>query len=134
MPKSSATQTKFLYDVYPGVAMEQKWIADLKPKTGRALTEWVALATNEGPKDDPSRRAWLKSKHKLGANSAWWTSEPVDGKGGEEDTPEKYLAAAARYVEEQYAGKNLHSVPSTMIFSPSPNPSAPTPKPAPAKR
>jgi hypothetical protein len=39
MPESSATQTKFLYDVHPGVAMVQKWIADLKPETGRALTE-----------------------------------------------------------------------------------------------
>jgi len=105
MPKSSATQTKSLYDVHPGVAMVQKWIADLKPKTGRTLDEWIALAKKAGPKDDASRRAWLKSKHKLGTNSAWWISERVDGKGGEEDSPEKYLATAARYVEEQYAGK-----------------------------
>jgi hypothetical protein len=105
MPKSSATQTKSLYDVHPGVAMVQKWIADLKPKTGRTLDEWIALAKKDGPKDDASRRAWLKSKHKLGTNSAWWISERVDGKGGEEDSPEKYLATAAFYVEEQYAGK-----------------------------
>jgi Domain of unknown function (DUF5655)/Domain of unknown function (DUF4287) len=105
MPKSSATQTKSLYDVHPGVAMVQKWIADLKPKTGRTLDEWIALARKDGPKDDPSRRAWLKSKHKLGTNSAWWISERVDGKGGEEDSPEKYLATAVFYVEEQYAGK-----------------------------
>jgi hypothetical protein len=105
MPKSSATQTKSLYDVHPGVAMVQKWIADLKPKTGRTLDEWIALARKDGPKDDPSRRAWLKSKHKLGTNSAWWISERVDGKGGEEDSPEKYLATAVCYVEEQYAGK-----------------------------
>jgi len=105
MPKSSATQTKSLYDVHPGVVMVEKWIADIKPKTGRTLDEWISLARKDGPKDDPSRRAWLKSKHKLGTNSAWWISERVDGKGGEEDTPEQYLATAVRYVEEQYAGK-----------------------------
>ncbi|HET7109069.1 MAG TPA: DUF5655 domain-containing protein [Candidatus Acidoferrum sp.] len=105
MPTSSAAQSKSLFDVHPGVAMVQKWIADLKPKTGRTLDEWISLTKKDGPKDDPSRRAWLKSKHKLGSNSAWWISERVDGKGGEEDTPEKYLVTAARYVEEQYAGK-----------------------------
>jgi hypothetical protein len=105
MPKSSATQRKSFYDVHPGVAMVQKWIADLKPKTGRTLDEWISIAKKEGPKDVKSRRAWLKSKHKLGSNSAWWISERVDGKGGEEDTPEKYLATAALYVEEQYGGK-----------------------------
>jgi len=104
MPKS-ATQTASLYDVHPGIAMVQKWIADLKPKTGRSLEEWLALAKKEGPKDDQSRRAWLKSKHKLGTNSAWWISERVDGKGGEEDSPEKYLVTAIKYVEDQYAGK-----------------------------
>jgi hypothetical protein len=104
MPKS-ATQTASLYDVHPGIAMVQKWIADLKPKTGRSLEEWLALAKKEGPKDDQARRAWLKSKHKLGTNSAWWISERVDGKGGEEDSPEKYLVTAVKYVEDQYAGK-----------------------------
>ncbi len=82
----------------------QKWIADLKEKTGRSLEEWIAVAKKEGPKDDKTRREWLKSKHKLGTNSAWWISERVDGKGAEEDTPEAYLKTAVRYVEEQYAG------------------------------
>jgi len=101
----SAAKTASLYDVHPGIAMVQKWIADLKPKTGRSLEEWIALAKKEGPKDDLARRAWLKSKHKLGTNSAWWISERVDGKGGEEDSPEKYLVTAIKYVEDQYAGK-----------------------------
>jgi hypothetical protein len=85
--------------------MVQKWIVELKAKTGRTLAEWIALAAKDGPKGESARRAWLKSEHKLGANAAWWISERVDGKGGEEDSPEKYLAAAANYVEEQYAGK-----------------------------
>jgi hypothetical protein len=36
MPKSSA-KTFALYDVDPGVAIVQKWVAELKPKTGRSL-------------------------------------------------------------------------------------------------
>src|SRR5208337_3297847 len=83
MPKSAA-KTASLYDVHPGVAMVQKWIADLKPKTGRSLDEWIALLKKDGPKDYHPRRAWLKSKHKLGANSAWWIAERAEGKGGEE--------------------------------------------------
>jgi hypothetical protein len=104
MPKS-ATQTSSRYDVHPGVAMVQKWIAELKPKTGRSLDEWIALLKKDGPKDYQSRRAWLKSKPNLGTNSAWWVAERAEGKGGEEDSPEKYLATAAKYVEDQYAGK-----------------------------
>jgi hypothetical protein len=93
------------YDVHPGVAMVQKWVAELKPKTGRSLEEWIALVKKSGPKDYQARRAWLKSKHNLGTNSAWWIAERADGKGGEEDSPEKYLATASKYVEEQYSGR-----------------------------
>jgi len=68
MPKT-ATKSTFLYDVHPGVAMAQKWIIELKPKTGRSLEEWIALVKKEG------------------------------------DSPERYLATAVRYVEEQYSGR-----------------------------
>ena len=102
MPKAAA---RSLYDVHPGVKMVQQWIADLKSKTGRTLDEWVALVKKEGPKDFSARRAWLKSKHNFGTNSAWWIAERADGKGGEEDTPQQYLASAIKYVEDQYAGK-----------------------------
>ncbi len=101
----SATQASKLYDVHPGVALVQKWIVELKPKTGRSLQEWVDLVKKDGPKEHQSRRTWLKSKHKLGTNSAWWIAERAEGKGDEEDNPEKYLAAAVNYVEQQYAGK-----------------------------
>jgi hypothetical protein len=104
MPKS-ATRTSAPYDVHPGVARVQKWIAELVPKTGRSLDEWISLVKKDGPAGLDSRRAWLKSKHKLGTNSAWWIVERADGLGDEEDSPEKYLAAAERYVEGQYAGK-----------------------------
>jgi hypothetical protein len=84
--------------------MVQKWVSELKEKTGRSLEAWIALAKKEGPKDDKKRHEWLKNKHKMGTNSASWISERVDGKGGEEDTPEAYLKTAVVYVEEQYAG------------------------------
>ena len=104
MPTSAARPSS-LYDVHPGVEVVQQWLSALKPKTGRTLDEWVALVKEEGPKELASRRAWLKSKHNLGTNSAWWIAERADGKGGEEDSPEKYLASAVKYVEDQYSGK-----------------------------
>jgi len=84
--------------------MVQKWVDELKSKTGRSLEEWIAMVKKEGPKDEKSRREWLKTKHKLGTNSAWWIAERAEGKG-EDDSPEAYLKTAARYVEEQYAGQ-----------------------------
>jgi len=103
MPKASLAKSEPLYGVHPSVAMVQKWLAELKEKTGRSMEEWLALVKKEGPKDEKSRREWLKTKHKLGTNSAWWIAERAEGKGWE-DTPEAYLKAAAQYVEEQYAG------------------------------
>jgi len=104
MTRGSAARSESLYDVHPGVAMVQKWITELKEKTGRSLEEWIALVKKEGPKEEKSRRDWLKTKHKLGTNSAWWIAERAEGKGGEEDSPDAYLMTAARYVEGQYAG------------------------------
>jgi hypothetical protein len=94
-----------IYGVHPGVAMVQKWVDELKEKTGRSLEEWVALARKEGPKSEKDRREWLRINHKLGTNSAWWIAARVDGKESEEDSPERYLAAAPKYVDEQYSGK-----------------------------
>lgn len=104
MPKASLAKSESLYGVHPGVAMTQKWLAELKEKTGRSMEDWLALVKKEGPKDQKSRREWLKTKHKLGTNGAWWVVERAEGKGGDEDTPQAYLKAAVRYVEDQYAG------------------------------
>jgi hypothetical protein len=104
MPKASLAKSESLYGVHPGVAMVQKWLAELKETTGRSMEGWTALVKKEGPKDEKSRREWLKTRHKIGANSAWWIAERAEGKGGDEDTPEVYLKAAVRYVEGQYAG------------------------------
>jgi hypothetical protein len=104
MPKAGTAKSESLYGVHPSVAMVQKSLAELKNNTGRALEEWIAIVQKEGPKDEKSRRAWLKTKHKLGMNSAGWIAERADGKGGDLDTPETYLKYAVGYVEEQYAG------------------------------
>jgi hypothetical protein len=96
---------KTLYSVHPGVQMVQKWIAELKQKTGRSLDEWLKLIEKEGPPTEAERRDWLKAKFQLGTNSAWWLAERSVGKGGEDGDPDSYLKAAERYVEEMFAGK-----------------------------
>jgi len=97
-------KTQPLYDVHPGVASMQKWVTELKSKTGRSLDEWIAVVKNDGPPTERERREWLKSRHKLGTNSAWWIAARAEGKDTEDDNPDTYLDAAARYVEEQYSG------------------------------
>lgn len=108
MPKA-ATQPKkkSIYGVHPGVAMTQKWIAELKQKTGRSLDEWLRLIKKAGPKDEKSRREWLKTEYRLGTNSAWWLAERAAGKGAEVGDPDTYLEAAEGYVEQMFTGSRV---------------------------
>jgi hypothetical protein len=92
------------YDVHPGVAMVQDWIAKLPEKTGRSLGEWIRLVKESGPPTEKERRDWLKSNYQLGTNSAWRIAERSDGKGLEVGDPQTYLKAAAENVEAMYAG------------------------------
>ncbi len=95
------------YSVHPSVSMMQKWIAELKQKTGRNLDEWITFVRTSGPSDEAARRIWLKDKHKLlRTNDAWWIAERANPANASlvDDDPKAYLAAAARYVEEMYAG------------------------------
>lgn len=105
MPKAATQLTKkSIYGVHPGVAMTQKWIAELKQKTGRSLDEWLSYIKKAGPKDEKARRAWLKTEHELGTNSAWWLAERAEGKGTEVGDPDAYLEAAEGYVEKMFSG------------------------------
>jgi hypothetical protein len=105
MPKAATQPTKkSIYGVHPGVAMTQKWIAELKQKTGRSLDEWLSYIRKAGPKDEKARRAWLKTDHGLGTNSAWWLAERAEGKGTEVGDPNAYLEAAEAYVEDMFSG------------------------------
>src|SRR5216684_8247502 len=102
----AATQPgkKSIYGVHPGVAMTQKWVGELKQKTGRSLDEWLRLIKKSGPKDEKERREWLKTEHGLGTNSAWWLAERAAGKGDEVGDPDAYLQAAEGYVEAMFSG------------------------------
>jgi hypothetical protein len=102
--KSRATRGENIYDVHPGVAMVQQWVAELPAKTGRSLEEWLRLVRAEGPPTEKERRDWLKQEYGLGTNSAWWIAERAEGKGLEDGDPAAYLKAAAGYVEAMYAG------------------------------
>ncbi|HEX4603788.1 MAG TPA: DUF5655 domain-containing protein [Candidatus Angelobacter sp.] len=94
---------KHAYDVHPSLAMFQKTLAGLKAKTGRTLEEWTKFVNKEGPATEKERREWLKAKHGLGTNYAWWIAEQSVGKG-DNGSPETYLKQAEEYVEEMYAG------------------------------
>jgi hypothetical protein len=96
---------KSLYSVHPGVAMMQKWIAELPQKTGKSLDQWIAYIRKNGPADEKSRREWLKAEHGLGTNAAWWLAERADENPKTiDDDPEAYLQAAQKWVTDMFAG------------------------------
>src|SRR6476620_6665863 len=101
---SSATKRKSIYSVHPGVLMTQKWIGELKQKTGRSLEEWLKHIKKAGPKDEKGRRDWLKQECGLGTNTSWWLAERADGKGEESGDPDLYLASAEKDVEKMFSG------------------------------
>jgi len=84
--------------------MTQKWVGELKQKTGRSLDEWLRHIKKSGPKDEKDRREWLKKEYSLGTNTAGWLAERVDGKGLETSDPDVYLETAQGYVEEMFSG------------------------------
>ena len=105
MPRTATEpKKKSIYGVHPGVLMTQKWVAELKQKTGRSLEEWIRFVKKAGPKDEKERREWLKNEHGLGTNSAWWIAERSDGKGLVAEDPDEYLKAAEGYVEAMFSG------------------------------
>ena len=95
--------SKCSYDVHPSLAMYQSSLTALKQRTGRTLEEWIGFVEKEGPATEKERREWLKDKHGLGRNYAWWIAEQSVGKG-DDGTPETYLKQADEYVEKMYAG------------------------------
>ncbi len=109
--RRTSNGTKSPYSVHPSVATVASGIAQLKAKTGRSIEEWMTFVSKSGPKDEVARRAWLKDKHGLGTNYAWWIAERSMGKGEDDGDPKAYLRAAPRYVEAMYAGKKAHLKP-----------------------
>jgi hypothetical protein len=101
----STPAKKSIYSVHPGVLMVQKWVTELKAKTGRSLDEWIKHIKKNGPKGEEARRDWLKGEHGLGTNTAWWLAERAEGKGAETSDPDLYLKSAEQDVEKMFAGK-----------------------------
>jgi len=104
--QNAAMPEDLIYAVHPGVAMIQKWIGDLKAKTGRSLDEWRSHIRGAGPPTEKDCRDWLQNAYQLGTNAAGWLAEKAlgNGKSSVEDTPAGYLAQAPIYVEQMYAG------------------------------
>ena len=103
MPATKKQPVSSTYDVHPSLGMYQTSLAALKQKTGRTLAEWVKFVNKEGPATEKERRAWLKEKHGMGMNYAWWIAERSLGKG-DDGSPETYLKNADAYVEKMYSG------------------------------
>lgn len=102
---------KTIYSVHPGVAMMQKWIAELKPKTGRTLQEWLKVIKKEGPQDERERRSWLREKYGLRSTAASSLAELSVGKGEELGDPDLYLESAERSVATMFSGGKAHLRP-----------------------
>ncbi|MFN2532096.1 MAG: DUF5655 domain-containing protein [Pyrinomonadaceae bacterium] len=94
---------KSIYSVHPGVLVTEKWLAELKDKTGRSLEEWLKQIKQAGPKGEVERRAWLKKEYGVGTNTAWWLAERAEGKGSEAGDPDAYLKSAEQYVEAMFS-------------------------------
>jgi hypothetical protein len=90
------------YDVHPGVAMVQKWVAELPEKTGRSLEQWAAVVRKLKLADASEKRDWLRAECGLGTNAAWWIVEYAEGVNNWDADPETYLKAAVRYVDGMF--------------------------------
>jgi hypothetical protein len=93
-----------VYSVHPGVLMTQKWLAELKQKTGRTRDEWLKVIRKDGPADEKARRDWLREKYGLNTMTATWLAERSFGKGAEMEDPDLYLESAERDVDEMFSG------------------------------
>lgn len=104
MRAATEAKKKSIYSVHPGILMTQKWVTELKQKTGRSLDEWLKHIKKAGPKDEKARREWLKKEYGLGTNTCWWLAERAEGKGEEAGDPDLYLKAAEKYVDDMFSG------------------------------
>ena len=102
MPRRSTSLSA--YDVHPGVAMVQKWVAELPGKTGKSLDQWAALVGKQGLPTRAARRTWLKDAHGIGGNQAGWIAEYAEGRPTWDADPESYLTNAEEYVAALFAG------------------------------
>jgi hypothetical protein len=101
---ATKTKKKSIYSVHPGVQMMQKWVEELKEKTGRSLEEWIKYIKKSGPKTPQEQREWLKNKEGLGTNSARYLTEIAMGKGEKPGDADSYIETAEGYVRDMFSG------------------------------
>lgn len=101
-----AVKTKHpAYSPHPSIEYSLNVLAAMAKKTGKDYEEWIAFTKENGPKSEEERRNWLKEKHGLGTNTAWWIAEMSVGKGRDAIDPKAYLKLAPGYVDAMYVGK-----------------------------
>lgn len=101
------------FDVHPGVAMVQKWVAGLPAKTGRSLEQWRIVFT-AAAKKHPVRKdlvAAMKDEHGLGTVTAEQIWEYTFGAQTWDGDDDIYLKNAEEYVTGQYSGAKAHFKP-----------------------
>lgn len=99
MPKA---KTESPYDPHPSLGMIQKWEAELPEKTGRSLEQWAEHVRDYGPADRKECQLWLKEKHGLGTNAAFWIVDYSRDQATWDGDPDVYLKQAAAYVEAMF--------------------------------
>jgi hypothetical protein len=59
--------------------MEASYATRLLEKTGKTIEQWADIVRKDGPAMAKERREWLKTKHGLTTNYAWWVVEEAEG-------------------------------------------------------
>ena len=93
------------YSPHPSIQYALNVLAAMEKKTGKNYEEWIKFTLKNGPKSEEERRTWLKEKHGLGTNTAWWIAEMSVGKGRDAIDANAYLKLAPGYVDTMYKGK-----------------------------
>jgi hypothetical protein len=99
------------FDVHPGVAMVQKWVAELPEKTGRSFDQWTDLVKRLKLPTAKEKREHLKAEYGLGTVAAGWLVEAAGGSATWDADPDSYLRAADGYVTALFAGAKAHLFP-----------------------
>ena len=98
------TKSTIKYDVHPGVAMIQRWEAELHSKTGRSLDEWAGLVRKRSFPKPSAAKDWLKAEYGLPPMTAYSIAEFAIGKLPWEGDPKLYLKNAVDYVRNMFVG------------------------------
>jgi hypothetical protein len=113
---AKAKKSSVQYSPHPSIQYSRNVLAAMEKKTGKNYEEWIKVVQKSGLKTEEERRAWLKDKHGLGSNTAWWIAEMSFGRGRDAVEEEAYLKLAPGYVEEMYKGKdNLKPIHDALI-------------------